>query len=267
VGWRERETEAVATLAACRAALAAGGRTVIGEATGAPDGTVAEWQHYPAGDAYDPTSHAQYFYHCHPESGLSGSVGVAEHGHFHLFLRGEGMPSGVAPLVLPEAAVAHPRLPRQSVPLKHGSRDEVCHLIAIAVDARGEPVRLFTTNRWVTGETWYRADDVIRMLDRFHIGGSIPSPLLNRWISALVRIFQPEIAVLLRQRDARIAAARWKWPRLDAFENAKVEITSHIDIDLDARLAAITRQLDPQPPAEAARRAPLPLRLADGWGA
>ena len=49
------------------------------------------------------------------------------------------------------------------------------HLVAIAVNSRGEPIRLFTTNRWVTGETWYHADDIIGMLDRFAIFDVEPS--------------------------------------------------------------------------------------------
>lgn len=259
MGWRERDAEAVATITECRETLAATGRTVIGEATGKTDGDIADWRHYPADEVYDATSHTQYFYHRHPET-----TPGPEHGHFHLFLRGEGMPPGVAPLVLPEIAVANAPVPRQSAPLKRGSRDEVCHLIAIAVDRRGEPVRLFTTNRWVTGETWYRADDVIRMLDHFQVRGEQPSALLNRWIGALVRLFQAEIAVLLQQRDRTIAEARWRSRRKDAFENPALEITSQIGIDLDTRLDAIARRAATRNPA--LRRAPLPLRQSDGWG-
>src|SRR5207248_2568930 len=124
---------------------------------------IAAWQRYPAGEVYDPANHAQYFYHCH--AAPAGSAPGAEHGHFHLFLRAEGIPAGITPLVLPELAVANAPVPPQSAPLKRGERDEVVHLVALALDQRGEPVRLFTTNRWVTGETWYCADDVIRMLD------------------------------------------------------------------------------------------------------
>ena len=258
MGWRERDAEAVATITACRETLAAAGRTVIGEATGRADGDIADWRHYPADEVYDAASHAQYFYHRHPAAASAGG----EHGHFHLFLRGEGMPPGITPLVLPELAVANAPLPRQSAPLKRGGRDEVCHLIAIAIDRNGEPVRLFTTNRWVTGETWYRADDVIRMLDYFRVEGDRPSASLNRWLGALVRLFQPEIAVLLRQRDKTIAEARWRSRHKDVFENAALEITSRIDIDLDARLDAITQRAAPRGPA--ARRAP--LRQSDGWG-
>src|SRR5205823_13048563 len=132
--------------------------------------------------------------------------------------RAEGVPRGAAPLVLPEVAVANAPLPRQSAPLKRGNRDEVVHLVAIAIDWQGQPIRLFTTNRWVTGETWYRADDVIRMLGRFHIAGDMPSAVLNCWLGALVRLFEPEIAVLLRNRDKTVTEWRWR-RRSDVFED------------------------------------------------
>ena len=248
----------------CRAALAARGGSVIGEAVGNGAAGIVEWRHYPEGEVYDPATHVQYFYHRHSAPDDSGA-NAAEHGHFHLFLRGEGIPAGIAPLLLPEAAVANAPQ-RQSAPLKRGSRDEVCHLVAIAVDGRGEPVRLFTTNRWVTGETWYRADDVIRMLDRFRIVSGSPSALLNRWLEAVVRLFQPEIAVLLRQRDKRIIDWRWRWPRRNAFEDPALEVTSWFDIDVEARLAAVeARGVEPATTA-AARRRMLPS-MAEGWGA
>ena len=194
---RDREGEAVAVLRDCRAALAARGSTVVREATGIDGLDLPAWRHYPEGEVYDPSTHVQYFYHRHPRSNGSAATEAAEHGHFHLFLRGEAVPAGTRPLLLPEAAVANAPanspVPRQSAPLKRGGRDEVCHLVAIAVDPAGEPTRLFTTNRWVTGETWYRADDVIAMLDRFRIAAAEPSALLNRWLEALVRLFQPEI--------------------------------------------------------------------------
>lgn len=261
---QQRESEAAAALRECRRALAAGGRSIIAEAVGGDPADVALWQHYPAGEVYDPASHAQYFYHRHP-----GPVGLrreepSEHGHFHLFLRGEGMPEGITPLLLPEAAVANAPPPRQSAPLRRGSRDEVCHLVAIAVDTSGEPIRLFTTNRWVTGETWYRAEDVIGMLDRFSVGGDCPSALLNHWLRALVRLFEPEIAALLRGRDRAILERRWRW-RNNVLEDARLEITSSLDIDLDARLAAV-EQRGIGAAATGGNRRPL-LRMAEGWGA
>ena len=262
--WRQRETEAAAMLRECRAALAARGSSVVLETSGAGVGEIAEWRHYPESEVYDPASHAQFFYHRHP-GGARSPADASEHGHFHLFLRGDGIPAGVTPLLLPEIAVANAPLPPQSAPLKRGGRDEVVHLVAIAIDWRGEPVRLFTTNRWVTGETWYCADDVIRMLDRFQVSGDMPSAVLNRWIGAMVRLFQPEIAVLLRHRDKAVTEWRWR-RRSNVFEDQRLEIASSFAIDLDARLAMV--EGGPAEPAfrsAARRRSGLP-RMAEGWG-
>jgi len=143
----EQMTSAAAVIHDCRRELVARDANLLSEVT-AGTAAIAEWRHYPEGEAYDPKSHSQYFFHAHVGTGRP----AAEQGHFHTFLRAEGMPIGIAPLLLPELAVADvPALPPQAPPLKRGTRDEVSHLIAIAIDLRGEPIRLFTTNRWVTG--------------------------------------------------------------------------------------------------------------------
>jgi hypothetical protein len=264
VNWHQRQSEAAAILRQCRRALAAAGSSIVREVTGGEAADAAAWRHYPDGEVYDPANHAQYFYHRHPApAGMRATP--PEHGHFHLFLRAEGIPTDITPLLLPELAVANVPLPRQSAPLKRGGRDEVCHLVAVAIDESGEPIRLFTTNRWVTGETWYRADDVIRMLDRFRLGGNSPSALVSRWLGALVRLFEPEIAGLLRDRDAAILGRRWRW-RGNVFEDARLEIASSLDIDLNARLAAVEQGGNGPalaPAAGSERRLP---RMAEGWG-
>jgi len=254
-----RAGSAAAAIRECQRRLAARGSNIALEVSG-PTGAIADWQHYPVGDAYDPISHAQYFYHCH------ATDTPAEHGHFHLFLRADGMPSDMLPLLLPEAAIANLPTPPQAAPSKRGVRDEVSHLIAIAVDTAGAPVRLFTTNRWVTGETWYRADDVIRMLDRFTLDTAEPASLVNDWLGAIVRLYQPEIAMLLRKRDEAVMDPRRRRRRVDVFEDPKLEVTSSLAIDLDSRLTAVDRLC-----AEClvARRPPGPPRLppmAEGWG-
>ena len=250
---------AAAVVAECRRCFAASGAGLLG-ALAAGEAPLADWRHYPSGEVYDPRSHGQYFYHLHPQAGRS----AGEHGHFHTFLRAEGMPSRMAPLVLPETAVAAmPPAPPQAPPLNHGGRDEVSHLVAIALDPRGEPVRLFTTNRWVTGETWYRADDVIGMLDRFAIGEVGPSAVLNRWIVAMIALFRPQIAALLRRRDDTVMAWRRR-RRTNVFEDARLEITSSLEIDLEAQLALVDR-LGPEPTAGSTAWASLPP-MAEGWG-
>jgi len=251
---------AAAVIADCRRELAARNRDILSEVM-VGVATVSEWRHYPDGDVYDPKSHAQYFYHVHPVNGRP----VREHGHFHTFLRAEGMPTGTAPLILPELAVADvPALPPQSPPLKHGIREEVSHLVAIAVDCRGEPIRLFTTNRWVTGETWYRADDVIRMLDRFAITEVKPSETLNLWVCAMLRLFRPQIAALLRMRDETVMAWRRR-RRTQVFEDPALEITSSLDIGYDAQLAFVDR-IRSEPSGRIPHRVPILPAMAEGWG-
>ena len=230
----EQMTLAAAVIRDCRRELVARDANLLSEVT-AGTAAIAEWRHYPEGEAYDPKSHSQYFFHTHGGTGRP----AAEQGHFHTFLRAEGMPIGIAPLLLPELAVADaPALPPQAPPLKRGTRDEVSHLIAIAIDLRGEPIRLFTTNRWVTGEAWYRADDVIRMLDRFAITAEEPSAVLNRWVGAMIGLFRPQIAALLRARDDTVMAWRRR-RRTHVFEDHRLEVTSSLDIELDAQLAFV----------------------------
>jgi hypothetical protein len=173
----ERMAAAGRTALDCLRALAKAGSNVVSEALEAA-GPFYEWQHYPASDVYDPVTNAQFYYHAHPPAERA----AGEHGHFHAFLRPRGMPRGVQPLMLPELAIpdapAQPRgpvLPPARQPNQGEDNDKLSHLVAISMDTRGMPIRLFTTNRWVTGETWYGAEDVGRMIGRFAINRDEPS--------------------------------------------------------------------------------------------
>ena len=253
----EQMIAAAAVIGDCRRELVARNCNIISEVLG--DRPAFEWQHYPDGEVYDRTSHAQYFYHLHPPSDRP----VREHGHFHTFLRADGMPVGTAPLILPEIAVADaPALRPQAPPLKHGIREEVSHLVAIAVDLRGEPIRLFTTNRWVTGETWYRADDVILMLERFAVEEAEPSATVNRWVGAMLRLFHPQIAALIRARDNMIMTRRRR-RRTHVFEDPTLEIISSLEISLDTQLIFLDRARS-QLARPGHRTRALPA-MAEGW--
>ena len=192
--------------------------------------TFYEYNHYPDDDVYDRESHAQYYYHAH-----RGEVG--EHGHFHCFLRPGGMPAGVAPIAY-----------TASDPWPQGD-EALSHLLAIAMDSYGYPTGLFTTNRWVTAEAWYPADQVIRMLEHFVIDHAHPSWPVNRWISAMFVLYRPHIEALLKQRDDII----WTWAtthqRDDVFEDRKLDITSQMTISVEDTLLAVelvlaTRQVE-----------------------
>ncbi len=82
--------------------------------------------------------------------------------------------------------------------------DKISHLVGISMDNTGYPIRLFTTNRWITADNWYKADDVIAMLDRFEMDLAWPSWPINIWVTAMLRLFRPQIEALIRERDAAV---------------------------------------------------------------
>lgn len=176
--------------------------------------TFYEWNHYPKGDVYDNETHSQYYYHTHPPD--HGNR-WKEHGHFHLFIRKKGIPKPFSPKILK---------PFQ----REGKNDDLCHLCGISMDKFGKPLRLFTTNRWVTGETWYRARDICQFISRFAITHAWPSWPTNIWLTQFVRDHQDEIKTLLLERDKTIAAWQKKHPGTNVYEDRQLEITSFYDL-------------------------------------
>jgi hypothetical protein len=141
-------------------------------------------------------------------------------------------------------------MPKGTRPIKNKGKEKwprgkdiLSHLIGISMDAYGFPIRLFTTNRWVTGEVWYRADDVITMLDLFVIDHANPSWPVNRWVSGMIRLFQPEIADLVIERDATIERWREQHTDEDVFEDRELDATSALDISVEDQVAALEKAL------------------------
>ncbi len=122
--------------------------------------------------------------------------------------------------------------------------DTLSHLIAISMDQRGFPIGLFTTNRWVTAENWFAAENVCAMLDRFEIDHAWPSWPTNRWITAMFRLFRPQIVALLHERDVVISEWREQHPDTDAFEDRGLDIPSQTAISIDKQIAAVQTALD-----------------------
>ncbi len=207
----------------CYRVLAKTGANTTGEILRG-GGEFVEWDHYPAGDVFDRETYSQYYYHAHRGA-------WNEHGHFHVFLRQDGMPPEVRP-VFNEGPEEWP-----------SGEDAICHLVAISMDEYGFPQRLFTTNRWVTGETWYAAPDATAMLDRFSIDHTWPSWATNRWISGLVRLFRPQIADLITARDQAVAEWRESHPNENPFEDRGLEVTSKLEISVDDQITAVRRAL------------------------
>ena len=205
----------------CTRVLKKAGLNPVGEVLKA-QGQFVKMTHYPKGDVFDRETQSQYYYHAHRGG---------EHGHFHCFLRAPGMPDGVAPV--PEAATRD-----------WPSGDKaLAHLVAVSMDRYGAPIRLFTTNQWVTGETWYPGADVIRMLPRFAIDHAHPSWPTNRWLTALLRLFRPQIKALICARDTVLAQHRATAPESDPFADRALETLSETAIDLAQQQKAVRDML------------------------
>lgn len=221
----EEMAEAGATILECYRVLRKTGDNVVGELLRGQD-AFYEWVHYPKGDVYDRETHSQYYYHAHPANLRGG-----EHGHFHTFVRIKGIPEGIEPAPVP---------PESRPKDDNGA---LSHLVGISMDRAGYPLRLFTTNRWVTGETWYAAPDVIALLDRFEIGHAQPSWPVNLWVTGMVCLFRPLIARLLRERDAAVAAWQREHPERNPYEDRNLEIASVSEISVEDQIARIARAL------------------------
>ena len=207
----------------CQRLLNKTGANVVGQILAHQD-TFYQWNHYPKGDVYDRETFGQYYYHAH--RGTDG-----EHGHFHTFMRAGGIAEGIAPA------------PYQGDWQRPMGKEAIAHIIAISMDPQGVPTALFGVNRWVTGETFYRARDVIRMIDHFRIDHTFPCLAANMWISAMLQLFYPQICVLLYQRDAAIELRQNEYPGADIYEDRQLEITSYLPISIEGQLAAMDKVL------------------------
>lgn len=220
----ERMARAGKDILECYRILAKTGDNVVSEVLKG-QGPFVQYTHYPENDAYDRETASQYYYHAHRDG---------EHGHFHAFLREKGMPAGIRPA------------PQSDAPYRADSADSLCHLIAISMDSWGIPIGIFTTNRWVVADTWYAAVDVARMLDVFEMDTARPSWVTNRWITAMIRLFRPQINALLTKRDQRIQAAIAKNPGIDVFEDRNLETIAEARIDVMKQIRAVNSALDRQ---------------------
>ena len=129
-----------------------------------------EWAHYPANDCTDAHSGFEFYYHAHTRDEMSAD----EHGHFHVFRRDAN---------------------------KAG---KFFHVIGISLDAKGLPIKLFTTNTWVTGESMVTADRVANAAQQFGVQAHGRVAPIARWLTALMQLYAAEIAELARLRDQKL---------------------------------------------------------------
>ena len=176
-------------------------------------------EHYPLGDRIDRETGAQYFYHCHRENYES-----AEHGHFHCFLRHSGIPKSIKPTPLAD--------------WDKNIDSPMAHLVAISMNCYGQPIRLFTVNRWISYEVWYDAKHILPFLRRYHLTLT-DDPywmVLDQWVEGILHLFAPQIAWLHTKRDEAIMHHQRQFPEVNAYEDEALEELSSIDIDLTKQI-------------------------------
>lgn len=191
--------------------------------------------HYPDGDIHDERTGSQYYYHAHRGS-------ETENGHFHVFVRAKAVPDSMHP-AFPDFAKNRPI-----------ADEAIAHLVAISIGHDSLPTKMFTTNQWVTGETFYSARDTTRLLDCFDATANEACAETSRWISALLLLFRPQIGWLLSERDQSIATWARQHPSRDVLEDEELEITSEVTIDIDAQIACIDAEASRRKKRKASRK-------------
>jgi hypothetical protein len=160
-----------------------------------------EWNHYPANDLVDEVSGYEFYYHAHSADEMHDG----EHGHFHLFKR-------------------------------YGH--DFHHLIGIALNQQGLPVRLFTTNQWVTGEKFVSAKSVVAELRDFDMATKGRMGPIARWISAFTKLYFSEMEMLILDRDHKISQLEIELGDLNmALDSKSHHVLTESKIDLLDRLS------------------------------
>ena len=171
--------------------------------------------HYPKGDRIDHSTGSQYFYHCHRENYESN-----EQGHFHCFMRYKYIPKRIKPTALPDwdKYIDNP----------------MTHIVAIGMNRFGQPIRLFTVNRWVTSEILYDAVHTSYFLKRYKMT-LIDDPywqVLDKWVEGMLHLFSPQILWLHQERENRVQELQSLNPESNPYSDYDLEELSEIPIDM-----------------------------------
>ena len=160
-----------------------------------------EWQHYPNNDLADEKSGYEFYYHAHS----ADEMPKGEHGHFHVIKR--------------HAKSFH-------------------HLVGISLDQKGLPVRLFTTNQWVTGEEMADSNLVMQSVVEFQMDITGRMAPVSKWVGALMQLFQSEIKELIKERDQEITRLVTRLGnRGNVLNSREHHVLSECKIDLMGRLS------------------------------
>lgn len=144
------------------------------------------------------------YYHCHTASTRPD----AEHGHFHIFLRTN---------VRSDAS---------------SEKTQWSHLAGLSMDSLGQPLRWFTVNHWVTGETWSNADQLEKKLDALLEKESKGLKLIEQWLLAMMEFYKQTLKETLTKRDQQIKTFAQEQGIYKTLQDRSIYLLSHQKIDL-----------------------------------
>lgn len=220
----ERMEDAAESLLQCYVELSATGTHVLAEIL---DGSSPrQWDHYPHDDVVDAVSGYQFFYHSHSPGDRDA---LMEHGHLHVFARTD---------VHAKAIESDTETDFLSQLGEEPADARTINLLCVALDAKGLPNRLFTVNRWVTGDHLASAAATRRLVVGFHVR-SERYRLITNWLQAFLHLFQPQVEQLLIERDRRLLELASDRISAGLLEDESVEILSSIDIDIDRQIQSL----------------------------
>jgi hypothetical protein len=128
-----------------------------------------------------------------------------EHGHFHIFHR--------------------------------LNSDKWTHIAALSIDSQGQAQKWFVTNRWVTNEAWQDAGRFREFFSKEPEDKSIL--LVERWLLAMLMLFQEEIQSLLEQREQQVKKLAKQSSFNEVLEDRRFYILAEMDIQLQDKLAYV----------------------------
>ena len=163
--------------------------------------SVKPFQRYPETPYYFGSRHWRAYYHCHD----SAEKLEGEHGHFHFYTRSN-------------------------------AAAEWCHVVAMGMNDLGQPVRLFTTNLWVTGGGWFAAEKLEKQ--SAFLGDDRDLTLATEWIRFVLILFQREINALLLERD-RTIERQFGENTQSCYADREIYCLSSSQINLNKRLLEI----------------------------
>ncbi len=166
---------------------------------------IVQGKKYPPGNLQFGGLGLRAYYHSHARP----HVRRDEHGHFHVFIH------------MPDDNEVH-----------------WSHLVALSVDAQGQPQKWMTVNRWVTGSRWCLAGELDAALATLPVEPADLSPV-ELWLYSLLCLYRPEIRGLLEKRDTRIHAMTVDKELTQVLEDRRIYTLSEAGTDLLEDLAPL----------------------------